>query len=373
MGPAMSILLNEAMGIERSGALNAQPWEAGKHYLNMNDQCPHQNFYRRKIALPIYRDSEMIPIFPINCKQRCVKPFTLIELLLVIAIIAILSALMLPAVMESKTTSYRIACTNNLHMTGLALTVYAMDYGMFPLGNDLIAGLRAEGYLGVDSDFHCPMDSSVNANTYSLGFIGGHPRTVQDNDPLVVCGWHGRVGTIAVFSDTAVSDMNVRDGGDTLPVTMQLDGDDVNPGLTLQTSPPLTVTSANGQQAIVNGANGTTLVSATYDPLANGGAGAFNMVFDVSSPIGTASGTVHSSTGAYIDFYTRFQYCTARSTVQPGPTGAFSYGPGSPNVLTIVASSAYRVTHRVSGKTFTSNDIVPSVTFHSSSTYLSKQ
>ena len=27
MGPAMSILLNEAIASERSGALNAQPWE----------------------------------------------------------------------------------------------------------------------------------------------------------------------------------------------------------------------------------------------------------------------------------------------------------------------------------------------------------
>jgi prepilin-type N-terminal cleavage/methylation domain-containing protein/prepilin-type processing-associated H-X9-DG protein len=72
---------------------------------------------------------------------------TLIELLIVIAIIGILAALLLPAITHAKARAQQAQCASNLHQLGLALQEYAADNKAYPYGQG--QSLSEPGWMNV--------------------------------------------------------------------------------------------------------------------------------------------------------------------------------------------------------------------------------
>jgi prepilin-type N-terminal cleavage/methylation domain-containing protein len=59
--------------------------------------------------------------------------FTLVEILVVIAIIAMMLAILLPGLARSRQIAYRITCLNNLKQLGVAVEAYVQTYGYYPV------------------------------------------------------------------------------------------------------------------------------------------------------------------------------------------------------------------------------------------------
>jgi len=81
------------------------------------------------------------PVFLRSPKGRRQGGFSLIELLVVFAIIAIIAALLLPTLSKAKEAARSIECRSNLHQLQICWHMYADDYAGVMVPNDWIADI----------------------------------------------------------------------------------------------------------------------------------------------------------------------------------------------------------------------------------------
>ena len=112
------------------------------------------------------------------------EAFTLVELIVVIAIVALLSALSLSAVTGSRSKAQRIACVNNLKQVGLAFRTWAIAHdGFTPMTVATRLGWRLR---------RCRLQNSLrrpSSKSRRLENVPLHVQRVEHSEDLVLsCG-----------------------------------------------------------------------------------------------------------------------------------------------------------------------------------------
>ena len=134
-------------------------------------------------------------------KHKPAKAFTLIEILVVIAIIGILAAILFPVFARARENARRSSCQSNVKQILLGVTQYTQDYDeRFPLetfaenapgaafgaGNDgenVLWNQTVQPYLKSIQVFQCP------SSNVPIDFIGGwpNPNPVGYTKPFHTC------------------------------------------------------------------------------------------------------------------------------------------------------------------------------------------
>jgi len=87
--------------------------------------------------------------------------FTLVEIMIVVAIIGLLAAIAIPNFLKARSTSQQNACINNLRQIDGAIQQWALETGA--KATDSVGGTQIQPYMGRGSAGllpFCPLDSA---------------------------------------------------------------------------------------------------------------------------------------------------------------------------------------------------------------------
>lgn len=129
------------------------------------------------------------------------QAFTLVEILVVLAIIAILAALLFPAFGRAREGARQTSCSSNLQQIGFAVLQYRKDEGEYP---DTLVDILAEG-----ATVASPVDTATNykLGAKATGYLkGGQDTLLCPNDDTLppTAGGRSSYGFLSKSAPTPV-------------------------------------------------------------------------------------------------------------------------------------------------------------------------